>query len=151
MADYAGAVAAIRDRLAANWTTTPIAYQNEPFDPPTDPNSGALTPWVFLEVLSNDSGLRGAGTPGDNIWITIGHILVHVYVPINSGADLAQHYATTIGEIFRAAGFYSDGQGAIVRTGIDPAPRTDGGGTDADRGNFYRVTMTCGFEFFHRG
>lgn len=151
MADYAGAVAAIRARLAANWTTTPIAYQNEPFEPPTDPNSGAPAPWVFLEVIGNDAELRAAGTPGDHVWIYRGHVYVHVFVPINSGAGLAQQYAVTIGEIFRAAGFANDGQGSIVRTGIDPAPRTDGGGTSDDTGNWYRVTMVCGFEFFYRG
>lgn len=148
MADYAGAVAAIRARLEANWTTTPIAFQNEPFEEPTDPNSGNPLPWVFLEVLGNNSELRGTGTPGDNIWLYVGHILVHVFVPVNSGDALAQQYAVAIGEIFRAQGFYNDGQGSIVRTW---APRTDGGGTDADNGNWWRVTMTVGFEFLFRG
>lgn len=148
MADYAGAVAAIRSRLEAGWTTTPIAFQNEPFDTPVDANSGNPAPWVFLEVLGNDSELRGVGTPGDHVWRTLGHILVHVFVPVNTGAALAQQYAVTIGELFRAAAFYQDGNGAAVRTW---APRTDGGGSDADNGNWYRVTMTCPFEFLFRG
>jgi hypothetical protein len=71
-------------------------------------------------------------------------------VPINDGIAIAQQYAVAIGEIFRAASFYNDGNN-VLRTGIDPAPRTDGGGTDADSGNWYRVTMTCGFEFYYRG
>lgn len=154
MADYAGAVAAIKARLAANWTTTPIRYQNDrdpPEWPPTDPNSGLVTPWLFLEVISNQSSIRAAGVPGDNIWLTEGHILIHVVTPIGDGAELAQQYAVAAGEIFRAATFYNDGQGSKVLSGVNPAPRTDGGGTDADKGNWFRVTMTCGFEFFHRG
>lgn len=151
MADYAGAVQAIRDRLVANWTTTPISFQNEPFEPPVDPNSGNPAPWVALEVIGNESELRAAGTPGDHVWIYRGHILAHVYVPVNDGIALAQQYAVTIGEIFRAASFYNDGQGNILRTGIDPAPRTDGGGSGDDEGNWYRVTMTCGLEFYYRG
>jgi hypothetical protein len=148
MADYAGAVAAIRDRLVANWTTTPIAFQNESFDPPVDPNSGSPTPRLFLEVLGNDANLRGVGMPGDHVWLYCGHILIHVFVPVNSGAALAQQYAVTAGEIFRAAAFYSAGNGAIVRSW---APQTDGGGTDADDGNWFRVTCTIPFEFYYRG
>jgi hypothetical protein len=147
MASYAGAVQAIRDRLVANWTTTPIAFQNEPFEQPIDPNSGNPAPWVFLEVIGNDSELRGAGTPGDHVWLYRGHVLVHVFVPVDSGASLAQQYAVSIGEIYRAAGFYGDDDN-IVRTW---APRIDGGGSGDDEGNWYRVTMTCPFEFYHRG
>lgn len=131
----------MQDRMRAAWTTTPIAFQNEPFERPD-------TPWVFFEVMSNQSELRGAGTPGDNIWLYEGHILVHVFVPVNSGITLALSYADSIGEIFRAAGFYNDGQGSIVRTG---SPKTDGGGTTSDDGNWFRLTCTIPFEFYHRG
>ena len=103
MADYAGAVQAIRDRLAANWTTTPISFQNEPFDPPTDPNSGNPAPWVALEVIGNDSELRAAGTPGDHVWIYRGHILVHVFVPVNAGAAPVLHFTDDDGRVRFAA------------------------------------------------
>lgn len=145
---YAGAVAAIRERLQANWTTTPIAFQNERFTHPTDPISGEGAPWVYLEVIGNYSELRGAGTPGDNIWCYDGHILIHVFVPVNSGVELAQQLAVAAGEIFRAAGFYNDGQGSIVRSW---SPQTDGGGISDDDGNWFRVTCTIPFEYFHRG
>ncbi len=148
MADYAGAVAAIRARLEAGWTTTPIAFQNEAFDAPVDPNSGNPSPWAFLEVIGTSSDLRGVGVPGSNAWLYEGLIHVHVFVPVNSGAALAHQYAVTIGELFRAASFYADTPPNVVRTW---APRTDGGGTDADNGNWYRVTMTCEFHYYHRG
>jgi hypothetical protein len=148
MADYAGAVAAIRARLVANWTTTPIAFQNENFDPPTDPNDGASLPWVFLEVLGNTSEVRTFGLPGSHEWLYLGHILVHVFVPVNSGVESAQQYASEIGEIFRAKEFCNGDPGSAVRSW---SPRTDGGETSDDEGNWFRVTMTCPFEFLYRG
>lgn len=152
MADYAGAVAAIRERLVANWTTTPIAFQNETFDPPTEPNSGAPSPWVFLEVIGNTSALNAVGAGSTQEWLYLGHILVHVFVPVNSGIAIAQQYAATIAEIFRAVQFYDATAGHAVRTGYGgEGPRTDGGGTDADDGNWFRVTMMCPFEYYFRG
>ena len=143
MADFAGAVAAMRARFESAWTATPVAFQNEPFDKPNPPS-----PWVYFEVLGNQSEIRGAGTPGDNIWLDEGHILIHVFVPVNSGDAQARAHAVAAGEIFRAAGFYNDGQGSIVRTA---APRVDGGGTASDDGNWFRMTCVIPFEYYHRG
>lgn len=147
MADYAGAVAAIKQRMAANWTTTPIAFQNESPPPDTDPNTGVPIPYVYFEVIGNTSDLRGMGKPGDHIWLYAGLIAAHVFVPVNSGTDLAQQYAVAIGEIFRAKGA-GDFGGIDVRTW---SPRTDGGESDADDGNWFRVTCRIPFEYLHRG
>jgi hypothetical protein len=148
MASYAGAVQAIRDRLVANWTTTPIAHQNKDFEPPLDDDSNPA-PWVALEVIGNGSELRTAGKPGAHDWLYRGHILVHVFVPVNGGAEDAFEYASTIGEIFRAAAFYRDDDaGALIRSW---APQTDGGGISDDKGLWFRVTMTCPFDFYFRG
>ena len=147
MADYAGAVAAIRARFEANWTATPIAFQNEAFPDQT-------TPWVYLEVIGNESKLRGAGTPGAHVWLYRGNIFIHVFVPVGYGAADAHAFAVAAGEIFRAKEFYNTDPGCAVRTGVGPdgeGPRTDGGGSDADNGNWWRVTCTIPFEFYYRG
>jgi hypothetical protein len=153
VADYAGAVAAIKARMVENWTTTPISFQNEPPPqqpwPPVDANDPTrLVPWVYFEVVGNGSDLRGFGTPGNQTWLYIGLIAAHVFVPVGWGVDLAHQYAVTIGEIFRAKGFYNDGLGAIVRT---RSPRTDGGESDADEGGQFVVTCRIPFEFYYRG
>lgn len=145
MVDYAGAVAAIKQRMIDNWTITPIAFQN---GNGYDPSADAQTPWVYFEVIGNDSELRGVGKPGSHAWLYRGHIHAHVQVPVRSGDEIAHQYAVAIGEIFRAQGFYNDGNGSIVRTW---SPRTDGGGDDADDGNWYRVTCTIPFEYLHLG
>jgi hypothetical protein len=165
MPDYAGAKAAIAQRLIDNWAVTPITRQNKiPDDPwpPTEPNPDApdfpqLAPWVHLEIFTlPGGGIYGAGTPGKQIWQTDGFIYVHVFVPSGTGDELATQYAATIGEIFRAKVFYENGDGCYVRTW---APRVDEGGpattsTDiewANTGNWFRVTMSCPFEYWHRG
>lgn len=146
MADYAGAVAAIQQRMRDNWTTTPIVFQNAAGS--YDPSSDTTAPWVYFEVIGNQSELRGVGRPGDHIWLYVGLIAAHVFVPVNSGDALAHQYAVSIGEIFRAQGFYNNGSGSIVRTW---APHTDGGESDAEDGNWFRVTCRIEFEYLHRG
>lgn len=146
MADYAGAVAAIKARMAANWTTTPVVYQNagNAYDPSSNPQAA----WVYFEVLGSSGGLRGVGTPGSHVYLYRGFIAAHVFVPVNAGDELAQQHAVTIGEIFRHKEFYTDTPPNCVRT---LTPQTDGGGSDADDGNWWRVTMSCPFEFYYRG
>lgn len=151
MASYEGAKEAIRARLVANWTTTPVTYQNEkPPDPwPPKNGNGDLLPWVNLEILGTGSGIYGQGVPRNHLWLYTGLIYGHVFVPTGSSDELAGSYAGQIGEIFRAAKFYDDvTPGAYVRS---MAPRTDGGGSGSDNGNWWRVTMTCPFEYWHRG
>jgi hypothetical protein len=148
MADYAGAIQAIRDRLAANWTTTPIAYMNEGVPVMEDPNTLQPMPWVMLEVINTSSEIRGIGTPGDILYDYFGLIYVHVFVPQASGISLAMQYAVAIGEIFRTAEFYNEEPGHAVRTWV---PRVDGGGSASDDGVWWRVTCTVDFEYLHRG
>lgn len=147
MADYAGAVAAIKARFAANWTSTPIAYQNEDF-------ADQVVPWVYFEIINSTADLRGAGTPGAHVWLYRGNIFIHVFVPKGQGSAEATALAVAAGEIFRAQQFYDATPGCAVRTGVGPdgeGPRVDGGGSAADDGNWWRVTCTVPFEFYYRG
>ena len=149
MADYAGAKAAIRSRLEANWTTTRITYQNEapasPW-PPKRPN-GSPAPWVNLEIDDIGGGIWTFGTDGNRGWRYDGLIHVHVFVPTGEGDGQADTYAVTIGEIFRAAKFYDDGNGNYIRT---LAPMIGRGGSGDDDGKWFRVTMTVDFTYWHR-
>lgn len=150
MPDIAGAKAAIKARLDANWATTRITYGNaQPADPwPPVDGSGVLVPWVNLEIRSLDSEIAGTGTPGNHVWKYYGLILVHVFVPVGSGTELADQYAATIGEIFRAKEFYNSTPGYAIRS---LSPNNDDGDSASDDGNWFRVTMTCPFTYWHRG
>ena len=149
MPDYAGASKAIRDRFVAAWgTTTPVQIQNT--DPPLNPwPPSPPVPWVYLEVLNSTSELRGAGLPGDHVWLYTGNIFVHIFVPINYGIDDVEAFAVQAGEIYRAQTFYNEaGTGVKVICG---APMVQGGLSDADEGNWYRLTCMVPFEYYHRG
>jgi hypothetical protein len=150
MADYAGAKAAIRSRLEDGWNTTRITYQNEdpakPWPPKRD--NGSLESFVNLEIIGLGSSIWTFGEPGNRGWRYPGEIHVHVFVPVGEGIEQADQYACTIGEIFRAAKFYDDGNGSYVRT---LSPQVDGGGSGDDDGIWFRVTMTVDFIYWHRG
>ena len=154
MADYAGAVAAIQARLTANWTTTKVGFQND--KPPSTPwppvdGNGDPEPWVYFEVIGNGSALRGAGLPGSQEWLYEGHLLAHVYVPVQTGIAVAHQHAVAIGEIFRVKQFYETAPATCVRTGYGDGPWTDGGEMNPEHGTYFRVTMTCPFQFYYRG
>lgn len=146
MADYAGAVAAIKALMVSGWgQTTPVAYQNENA---FDPGLGESAPWVYFEILGNGSNLLTAGNPTTRYWLYTGVINVHVFVPLNKGVELAQQLAVQAGEVFRGQAFYDNGNGPSVRTW---SPRTDGGASADDVGQWFRVTTVIPFEYFHRG
>lgn len=147
MADYAGAVAAIKQRLIDNWTATPIAFLNE-----GDPVQGDIderpAPWVLCEIVGTDSELRGVGTPGSHVWRYFGLVRMHVYVPAGSGAEIGLQHAVALGEIFRAATFYNATAGHEVRT---LSPSIDGPDSGSDDGKWFRVTATVEFQYWHKG
>jgi hypothetical protein len=151
MADYAGAKAAIKARLVDNWLTTPITVQNEaPSDPwpPLDADA-VLLPWINLEVAGTGSDIIGQGSPGNQVWLYTGWIYIHVFVPVNTGIEQADTLAVAAGELFRRKTFYDDvSPGCYIRTW---APSVDGGGISDDDGNWFRVTASIDFEYWHRG
>lgn len=154
MGDFAGAVAAIEQRLRDNWATTPISVQNTPFDPPEQPGGGdfpELAPWVHLEVATSSAEMRGAGKPGDQLWGTMGTIFAYVMIPAGSGTDLGMQYATQIGEIFRGKVFYNRGDGCYVRCWAPRVDESRGVVGESDQGNWFGVTMSCPFEYWHQG
>lgn len=111
---------ALRDRLIATWTTTPIdfgAFGGRKYDPATAPS----TPWVrcgitgfraFQHALRTDAG-AGWRHPGD-FW-------VQVFVPdaADDCAQKAEQYADTIAGLFRAQTFggVSCEDASVVRVG----------------------------------
>jgi hypothetical protein len=146
MADYAGAVAAMRARFVAAWAAaTKVQFQNE--DPPVTPwPPEPAAPWVYFEVIQTASVERGVGLPGSKIWLTTGNIFVHVFAPLNYALPDHLALADQAGEIFRAATFYVDNTvGAKVVSG---APSVGGGASNADNGNWFGVTVSIPFEFY---
>lgn len=144
MVDWAGAVAACRSRFTDNFTAAPIQFQNE--DPPQEPwPPSPKVPWVYFEVLETSSSIRGVGLPGNQTWLTLGSILVHVFAP--TGYGLPEHLAIAVqaGEVFRSKTFYQNGSGSKI---LCMAPSVRGGDSTSDDGLWFGVTVSIPFEFF---
>ena len=95
---------AIESRLAAAWTTTPIRYENVPF-------GATSSPYVALFVIDGEGQQISLGTPALRRWVGI--IMIQVFVPQDTGTQLAKGYADTIGAIFDRAQFSSGNSGTI--------------------------------------
>lgn len=155
MPDYAGAVAAIKARLVANWTTTAIVYVNkqpEPPFPPVDPVTGNPAPVLVCEVIGTKSDVYTFGNLGNRFFLYDGLVILHILVPIDEGDDRAQALAVSAGEIFRTATFYVDANGSYIRT-IAPNPPDGGSAANIEGlqiGASFRVTVSCSFQYFHR-
>ena len=73
----------IETRFAANYSATPIAYANVPFEPPSN------SPWVRLTVNYGD-GLAGSlGWPNNVLRRDNGLIVIQVFVPVETGSQAA--------------------------------------------------------------
>jgi hypothetical protein len=144
----AGALEAIEARLAANWTTSRIVLDtNNPGDPwPPVDESGAIQPWVFLELLDTDAFTVGFGTSTNNSILDTGLCKFHVMVPTGEGLSEARAQAVAIGEIFREKTFFDSEPGVYVRTLV---PRV-GREASVDEGNWVSMTCTVPYEFYHR-
>lgn len=161
MADYPGAVAAIRARLAEQWVDGGGAARSliveagkrpEPPFPPIDPATGNEAPFLAIEIAGSRSDTLTYGTPGNRFFVYDGLILLHALTPMNEGSARAQQLACDAGEIFRAATFYQQPSGGYIRT-IAPNPPGPGSSSPlegVEAGPFYRVTVSVPFQYFHR-
>lgn len=138
---FATAVATIQARMQANWTSTPLCFQNgitpdgAHFDPPAD----GVTAWVYFEVLPGSGSIAGfGGGEGNHTLRRGGVVFAHVYVPVGTGLATALAHTDAIAAIFEAKGF----------SGIRCYEATPGGtGSGDDEGNWFRASISIRFEF----
>src|SRR5262249_8845485 len=131
----------------AGFTVAPVAYQNE--DPPAQPwPPSSASPWVYFEVIQTLTALRGVGLPGNQTWLTTGHIFQHVFVPKGFGLADPLALAGQAGQVFKSATFYNSEPGAKV---VCFGPTVQGGDSASDDGNWFGVTVAIPFEFYFIG
>jgi hypothetical protein len=88
----------VRDYLIANWTTTPLVFENEEYQTADNP-----TAFVFVEIWGDffDQASIGSGSRDSNLWREEGALHLHVMTPNGSGSTVARTYATTLVGLFR--------------------------------------------------
>jgi hypothetical protein len=132
MPNFEAVAVSIETKLRADWSTTPLIAQNVAYKPIPG------TAFVYYEILSNLAFFASIGNPGGNYHRNVGQILLHVFVPVNSGDGLALTYARQLGTVFK--GKYLDN----INFG---AASIGAGETADDKGNFWRRTVSIDFRF----
>lgn len=106
---FEGERQAFETRLAANFSATPIQFENVPFSPPRD------AAWISLMILSGEGRQASLGPGALNRFLGVAEI--HIYVPEDQGTKVARQHADTLEAIFREQQFSASGSGKItVRT-----------------------------------
>ena len=143
---------AIRDRFLAAWAgATRVVLENEPFDPSEAPldDSYSPVPWVYLEILENGSETAGFGQKGANTIRYHGLVLIHVFVPLDTGADYAMQLAEQGSNVFLNQAF----SGVQMWTPTPPSPvfrNEQMGGRSAD-GNWWHCYTSVPFQYDFQG
>ncbi len=125
---------AVRTHLDANWTTTPLVYQNTLTEPPAT-TAGNLQPWVYVEISFNgtDQWSIGEEDRTDNRWREDGSVFFHLFTPAGAGVEVSDQYADAMVELFRGVQLSPDIEFRDFTSDI--------GGPGDDNGNYYRVTV----------
>lgn len=95
---------AIEARLAANWTTTPIRFENVPFQ-----ETGA--PFVALYILDGEGRQISLGQSVTRRWVSV--IILQIFTPSSTGTRIGKMYADSLGAIFDRAEFSAGNSGTI--------------------------------------
>jgi hypothetical protein len=80
----------IENRFKAEWTATPIAFDNVPFNPPFNSD------WVRLNIQNGDSGYRSLESSIRHTGI----INVQIFTPVNKATKTSRQYADIVSDIF---------------------------------------------------
>jgi hypothetical protein len=126
---------AVQAYLLANWTTTPLAFENEQFDKP-EPTS----PFVAVEmtgVLYAQQSI-GEANQASNRWDEEGNLWLHVFVPVDTGSSLARQYCKTLCDLFRGLQLLS-GNLEFIDASIGLGEPGD------ENGQYYRIS--CNIEW----
>lgn len=80
----------IENRFKTEWTATPIAFDNVPFNPPSNAD------WVRLNIQNGDSGYRAL----EGAIRHTGIINVQIFTPVNKATKTSRIYADIVSDIF---------------------------------------------------
>lgn len=122
---------AIETRFSANYTSTPVRYENLSFVQPDNAS------WVSLMILSGEGGQASLG--GSSAIHRYGGVIqVDVFTPENSGTQAGRALADTVEAIFRQVQF-SLGNSGVIHT---QTPWVTNLGVED---GWYRLVVTCPF------
>lgn len=125
----------IRQRIESEWSTTPIAWENEHFQTPEPP-----APYILVQHDSGEIEQRsiGGAAPTGPRWTEQGATLVHVMTPVGMGAQHAFQLAQSLTYVFR--GLTLAGDLEVMEIGVGDA------GPGDDDGMWWRLVVRIWWE-----
>jgi hypothetical protein len=138
---WTDATEAVRTRFEAVWTETPltqVAWENEYFDIPD-------VEWLYVEILGTNSSIVGYGGVGTNLIRRNGMVMIHVFVPLNSGGSRATELAEKASKVFGVKSF----SGVQFWAPYPPSPPNASTelGNRAVNGSWWRSYSSVPFQF----
>ncbi len=126
---------AVKAYLTAQWTVTPIRWENELFEKPEPPSH-----WIAVALTGVLYGQQsiGASLQAANRWDETGSLWISVFAPIGVGASYARALAKQLADIFRGTTLLSGSlefMDAVIGTN-GPAP---------EEGNWFEIL--CSIEW----
>lgn len=125
---------AIHDYLVAQWSATPIVFENEPHPLPGTPEH-----WVLVEIFGDtfDQASIGAGSRDANKWRETGVVYLNVMTTRDIGSAQARTYAGQLVDLMRGLDV------GVVRC-LDAS--IGAGEPGEGDGNYWRMTATVSWE-----
>lgn len=131
----AAAFDVVHDRLVAEWTATPLVFENDDYQAPDAPE-----PFVYVEVFGDffDQASIGARTQADNLWREGGQVYLHVMTEKGVGSRAARVLAKQLADLFRGQEI----------SGVRFRNASIGAGDPArfPAGSYFAMTATIEFE-----
>jgi hypothetical protein len=124
----------IKQYLDAQWTTTPLVYENADFQKPRTPAA-----FVVVEIFGDfyDQASLGAETRTANLWREEGQLYLHVMTPRNTGSTTARTHAQNLIALF---------QGQDIGTLTFRSASIGTGEPGEEWGNYYQMTATIQWQ-----
>ncbi|PWJ93526.1 hypothetical protein C8D77_101205 [Mesorhizobium loti] len=124
----------IEQYLTAQWTTTPLIFENMPDDLPDDPAH-----FVFVEIFGDffDQASIGAETRSANLWREVGQLYLNVMTRNNIGTRKARELAGQLIDLFR---------GMEIGTVIFREASLGAGEAGKYKANYYAMTATINWQ-----
>ncbi len=143
MSSLAPARAAIRAFIETGFTALPMVWPNE-----RAPMNSTPTAFVAVEVMGAGNTIKGIGQPGNRLFIHVGVIMAHIFVPFGTGSAAADSHAEALAGLLTRKDIPAPTAPSMVRT--EDASSYDGE-LGSEDGNYWRVTVSVPFDFYHFG
>ncbi|EHK56902.1 hypothetical protein [Allomesorhizobium alhagi] len=124
----------IEQRLRAQWTETPLVFENEDYPLPDVPAH-----FVYVEVYGDffDQASIGAEPRTDNLWREVGQLYLHVMTPNGIGSGTARQLARQLVDLFR---------GEDIGSVTFREASIGAGEPGREFGNYYAMTATITWQ-----